>query len=80
MNLYMDTFARFKTKEQIEELMAAIAPYGHSIAEYERVQLFTLIPGDWDEAKSLIPSLGDKITNDELDMLLQEIARVKANP
>lgn len=39
MNLYMDTFARFKTRGQIDELEAIFKHYADVLAEFERVQL-----------------------------------------
>jgi hypothetical protein len=37
----------------------------------------SLCPGDHEEAKTLIPSLTDKISDDELDQLLADIGAVR---
>ena len=39
--------------------------------------IVSLCPGDHEEAKTLIPSLTEKISDDELDQLLGDITAVK---
>ena len=38
----------------------------------------SLCPGDHEEAKTLIPSIADKISDDELQQLVQDIASARA--
>jgi len=76
MQQHLDTFARFKERPQFEELDSLTVAYSQ-LEPFERAQLLTLCPGDHEEAKALIPSLANKISNDDLDQLLGDIAGVK---
>ncbi len=69
---YLDNFARFKNKESteaVERLLSAVP----GLENFERAQLGNLCCELAEEAKTLIPSLADKIGDDELQDLLNEI-------
>ena len=69
---YLDHFARFKSQEAteaVERLLSAVP----GLENFERSQLGNLCCDVAEEAKTLIPSLADKIGDDELQELLNEI-------
>ncbi|KAI9721380.1 MAG: RNA polymerase B [Chrysothrix sp. TS-e1954] len=73
---YLAVFARFKAAqnvEQVERLLSA----GGNLEGFEKSQLGTLCCETADEAKTLIPSLGNKISDADLDNLLQEITNLR---
>jgi DNA-directed RNA polymerase II subunit RPB4 len=71
---YLDHFARFKAKESVEAVERLLAARTE-LAKFERAQLGTLCCEEADEAKTLIPSLADKITDEDLQLLLTEIMK-----
>ncbi|KAI9743489.1 MAG: RNA polymerase B [Claussenomyces sp. TS43310] len=71
---YLDHFARFKRKENVEAVERLLSAH-QELAKFERAQLGTLCCEDADEAKTLIPSLSDKIKDEDLQELLNEISK-----
>jgi len=72
MQTYMDTFARFRTLgtlSQIETLMSGIP----QLESFEKAQLVTLACVESEEAKTLIPSITDKLSDDDLRALCDQI-------
>ncbi|CZS89238.1 related to DNA-directed RNA polymerase II chain [Rhynchosporium agropyri] len=72
---YLDHFARFKRKENVEAVERLLSAH-KELAKFERAQLGSLCCDSFEEAKTLIPSLQDKITDDDLQELLDEITKL----
>jgi len=73
---YLDVFARFKQKENIEAVERMLV--GHDELElFERSQLGSLCCETSEEAKTLIPSLANKISDIDLQELLDEITKLR---
>ncbi|KAF4974179.1 hypothetical protein FZEAL_8884 [Fusarium zealandicum] len=73
---YLDNFARFTQKENVEAVERLLSAH-KSLAKFERAQLGSLCCENADEAKTLIPSLADKIKDDDLQDLLDEISKLQ---
>jgi DNA-directed RNA polymerase II subunit RPB4 len=73
---YLDAFARFTQKENVEAVERLLSAY-KQLAKFERAQLGTLCCETAEEAKTLIPSLQDKISDDSLQELLDEIVKLQ---
>jgi len=71
---YLDHFARFKRKENVEAVERLLSAH-QELAKFERAQLGSLCCELAEEAKTLIPSLADKITDEDLQELLNEISK-----
>jgi DNA-directed RNA polymerase II subunit RPB4 len=94
MQAYLDTFSRFKERAQLDELESLLIPFPQlEFFERAQLRAFfpapetkeelteekvSLCPGDHEEAKTLIPSIADKISDDELQQLVQDIASARA--
>ncbi|TVY53522.1 DNA-directed RNA polymerase II subunit rpb4 [Lachnellula suecica] len=63
---------RKENVEAVERLLTA----HKELAKFERAQLGSLCCDSAEEAKTLIPSLTDKITDDDLQELLDEITKL----
>lgn len=72
---YLDHFARFKRKENVEAVERLLSAH-KELAKFERAQLGSLCCDTAEEAKTLIPSLQDKIGDDDLQELLDEITKL----
>ncbi|KAH8820295.1 HRDC-like protein [Xylogone sp. PMI_703] len=72
---YLDHFARFKRKENVEAVERLLSAH-KELAKFERAQLGSLCCDTAEEAKTLIPSLQDKISDDDLQELLDEITKL----
>ncbi|KIM97782.1 hypothetical protein OIDMADRAFT_57298 [Oidiodendron maius Zn] len=73
--IYLDHFARFKRKEKVEAVERLLSAH-KELAKFERAQLGSLCCDTAEEAKTLIPSLTDKISDDDLQELLNEITKL----
>ncbi|RDA82712.1 hypothetical protein CP532_4848 [Ophiocordyceps camponoti-leonardi (nom. inval.)] len=73
---YLDHFARFTQKENVEAVERLLSSQ-KGLAKFERAQLGSLCCENADEAKTLIPSLADKITDEDLQELLDEISKLQ---
>ncbi|KAI0000076.1 HRDC-like protein [Xylariaceae sp. FL0662B] len=71
---YLDAFARFRGKETVEAVERLLSSY-QELSKFERAQLGSLCCENADEAKTLIPSLADKISDDDLQGLLDEMGK-----
>lgn len=76
---YLATFARFKNSsstETVEKLLTDFnASASESIHPFELAQLGTLECEEAEEAKSLIPSLANKVSDAQLQNLLNELRK-----
>ncbi|KAG0647999.1 DNA-directed RNA polymerase II subunit rpb4 [Hyphodiscus hymeniophilus] len=72
---YLEHFARFKRKENVEAVERLLSAH-KELAKFERAQLGSLCCDTYEEAKTLIPSLTDKITDEDLQELLDEITKL----
>lgn len=73
---YLQLFARFKhqsTITQCESILRGV----ESLQPFERSQLGTLLPQDAEEAKTLIPSLANKIGDEQLQQLCEEMEELR---
>ncbi|KAL8795523.1 MAG: hypothetical protein Q9195_001944 [Heterodermia aff. obscurata] len=75
---YLDIFARFKAKENIEAVEQMLDTRTE-LVYFERSQLGSLCCETAEEAKLLIPSLHAKITDDDLQDLLDNIMRLRVS-
>ncbi|KAF4998817.1 DNA-directed rna polymerase ii subunit rpb4 [Fusarium heterosporum] len=73
---YLDNFARFTQKENVEAVERLLSAH-KNLAKFERAQLGSLCCEGSDEAKTLIPSLADKISDQDLQDLLDEISKLQ---
>ncbi|EOD50056.1 polymerase ii polypeptide d [Neofusicoccum parvum] len=76
MRAYLDVFSRFKDREDCDSIDNLLRTR-NDLAGFERSQLGTLCCETADEAKTLIPSLQDKISDVDLQQLLTEISRLR---
>ncbi|CAH6723849.1 DNA-directed RNA polymerase II subunit Rpb4p [[Candida] jaroonii] len=76
---YLMNFARFKNPSSTETVERLLNDFSSSASEplhpFELSQLGTLECEDAEEAKSLIPSLASKVTDAQLQTLLNELRR-----
>jgi len=72
---YLVRFARFKIKESVEAVERLLSARTE-LASFEKAQLGSLCCDTAEEAKTLIPSLVDKISDEELQELLDEITKL----
>ncbi|KAF4581182.1 RNA polymerase Rpb4 family protein [Ophiocordyceps camponoti-floridani] len=75
---YLDHFARFTQKENVEAVERLLSSH-KDLAKFERAQLGSLCCENADEAKTLIPSLADKIKDEDLQELLDEISKLQSH-
>ncbi|GAB7328299.1 hypothetical protein MBLNU13_g00302t2 [Cladosporium sp. NU13] len=68
-NAYLATFARFKGSETVQQVTSE-AETLTQLAEFERAQLA-------EEARTLIPSLEGKISDDDLQAVLDNISKLR---
>ncbi|MCJ1298400.1 RNA polymerase B [Hypocenomyce scalaris] len=73
---YLDVFARFKQKENIEAVERMLASHDE-LELFERSQLGSLCCESAEEAKTLIPSLSNKISDSDLQELLDDITKLR---
>lgn len=76
---YLATFARFKNSSSTETVEKLLTDFNSSSAEalhpFELAQLGTLECEEAEEAKSLIPSLAHKVSDAQLQNLLNELRK-----
>lgn len=76
---YLATFARFKNSSSTETVEKLLTDFSASTAEglhpFELAQLGTLECEEAEEAKSLIPSLANKVSDAQLQNLLNELRK-----
>ncbi|CAF9920999.1 MAG: hypothetical protein GOMPHAMPRED_002198 [Gomphillus americanus] len=73
---YLDIFARFKQKENVDAVERLLD--GTPFERYERSQLASLCCADADEAKTLIPSIAAKMSDEDLDTVLDQINKLRS--
>ncbi|KAK1757581.1 HRDC-like protein [Echria macrotheca] len=71
---YLDHFARFKQKEHVE-MVERLLSQRKELTKFERAQIGSLCCDSADECKTLIPSLADKISDEDLQEILDEMAK-----
>lgn len=77
MTDYLDQFSRFKARESLEEVERLLSQQYLMFAPFERAQLGSLCCDSAEEAKTLIPSIQDKISDDDLQVCLDEITKLR---
>ncbi|KAJ5336863.1 uncharacterized protein N7506_004885 [Penicillium brevicompactum] len=73
---YLDVFARFKDEENIKAVERLLNSHTE-LEMFERSQLGSLCCDNAEEAKSLIPSLQNKISDGDLQELLDELTKLR---
>ncbi|KAJ5233795.1 uncharacterized protein N7469_005561 [Penicillium citrinum] len=74
--VYLDVFARFKDEENIKAVERLLNSHTE-LEMFERSQLGSLCCDNAEEAKSLIPSLQNKIGDGDLQELLDELTKLR---
>ncbi|KAL3455266.1 hypothetical protein BJX64DRAFT_282198 [Aspergillus heterothallicus] len=73
---YLEVFARFKDEENIKAVERLLNSHTE-LEMFERSQLGSLCCDNAEEAKSLIPSLQNKISDGDLQELLDELTKLR---
>lgn len=73
--LYLTNFSRFKDQETVTAVTQLLQ--STNLHPFEISQLGSLSCEDADEAKTLIPSLGDKISDEDLERILKELSNLE---
>ncbi|KAI4253311.1 MAG: hypothetical protein L6R42_007632 [Xanthoria sp. 1 TBL-2021] len=73
---YLEVFARFKQTENIEAVERVLGAKTE-LELFEKSQLGSLCCESAEEAKTLIPSLANKISDDDLQELLNDITQFR---
>ncbi|KAK7745362.1 RNA polymerase B [Cytospora paraplurivora] len=73
---YLDAFARFKQKENVEAVERLLSSQ-KQLNKFERAQIGSLCCDSAEEAKTLIPSLVHKLDDDTLQELLDQMAKLQ---
>ncbi|KAF1823745.1 uncharacterized protein K489DRAFT_379736 [Dissoconium aciculare CBS 342.82] len=77
---YCKTFARFKDASivtQVNQISTELTQRALGITEFERAQLASLCCDSADEARTLIPSLEGKISDDQLQAVLDDMSKLR---
>lgn len=75
---YLSVFSRFRDTETVAAVEALLkAPENSDLHPFEISQLGSLACEDVDEAKTLIPSLANKKSDDELQNILNQLSRLE---
>ncbi|CAJ0957783.1 unnamed protein product, partial [Mesorhabditis belari] len=72
---YVARLSRFKNRDSIRAVRQAFAD--KSLHKFEVAQLGNLLPETAEEAKALVPSLENKMEDDELEEILKELQAKK---
>ncbi|KAJ2554172.1 RNA polymerase B [Coemansia sp. RSA 1933] len=72
---YVQKFSRYTNRDTIKEVRALLKPT--NLEGFETAQLGNLCCSEYEEAKMLIPSIGDKISDEDLDSLLKQMDSLK---
>ncbi|KZV74515.1 hypothetical protein PENSPDRAFT_194909 [Peniophora sp. CONT] len=73
---YVKTFAKFNTTDSAAAVRETLRRE-EELTQFETAQIANLCPVDADEAKSVVPSLNNKIDDDRLQNLLDEIQTLR---
>ncbi|KAJ2103664.1 RNA polymerase B [Coemansia sp. S100] len=68
-------FSRYTNRDTIKEVRALLKPT--NLEPFECAQLGNLCCSEYEEIKSLVPSIGNKISDDDLDSLLKQMDSLK---
>ncbi|QLL33768.1 hypothetical protein HG536_0F00930 [Torulaspora globosa] len=72
---YLTNFSRFRDQETVSAVIQLLKSAG--LHPFEVAQLGTLACDTADEAKTLIPSLNNKISDDDLERILKELSNLE---
>lgn len=72
---YLTNFSRFRDQETVSAVIQLLKSTG--LHPFEIAQLGSLACDTADEAKTLIPSLNNKISDDELERILKELSNLE---
>ncbi|CCF58792.1 hypothetical protein KAFR_0F01950 [Kazachstania africana CBS 2517] len=72
---YLTNFSRFRDQETVGAVIQLLKSTG--LHPFEIAQLGSLACDTADEAKTLIPSLNNKISDDELERILKELSNLE---
>ncbi|KAJ1820588.1 RNA polymerase B [Coemansia sp. RSA 2671] len=72
---YVQKFSHYTNRDTIKEARALLKPT--NLEPFECTQLGNLCCTEYDEFKLLVPSIGDKISDDDLDSLPKQLDSLK---
>ncbi|KAJ2764862.1 RNA polymerase B, partial [Coemansia nantahalensis] len=72
---YVQKFSRYTNRDTIKEVRALLKPT--ELEPFECAQLGNLCCSEYEEAKSLVPSIGSRISDEDLDSLLKQMDSLK---
>ncbi|KAI8983533.1 HRDC-like protein [Pilobolus umbonatus] len=72
---YVRSFSRFSNIESVREVRQLMGKA--ELTQFEIAQIANLCCEDAEEAKALIPSLGPKLEDEELQMMLSQMLTIK---
>ncbi|CAO3658626.1 unnamed protein product [Umbelopsis vinacea] len=73
---YVQAFSRFTNRDSVREVRGLLAK-DSNLSQFEIAQLANLCCDDSEEAKALIPSLHNKIDDDRLQELMNQMLTIK---
>ncbi|KAK3059130.1 RNA polymerase B [Extremus antarcticus] len=79
---YLKSFARFNGEQAVQQVESVSSKLvgrggGEGITGFERAQLGTLCCDTVEEARTLIPSLEGKVSDDDLQQVLDDISKLR---
>ncbi|KTW30901.1 DNA-directed RNA polymerase II subunit RPB4 [Pneumocystis jirovecii RU7] len=74
---YLNIFARFKTQESVHAAERLVLRGDPDLHSFETAQLGTLCCEEAEEARTLVPSLADKKSDEALQTLLDELSNLR---
>ncbi|ORY99899.1 HRDC-like protein [Syncephalastrum racemosum] len=72
---YVRTFTRFTNRDSVREVRQLLGK--KDMSQFEAAQLANLVCEDAEEAKALVPSLTNKISDERVQELLAEMLTIK---
>ncbi|KAH3901132.1 DNA-directed RNA polymerase II subunit RPB4 SCDLUD_002614 [Saccharomycodes ludwigii] len=75
--VYLANFSRFRDPETVTAVAQLLRSITSELHPFEIAQLGSLSCEDADEAKTLIPSLNNKISDEELERILKELSNLE---
>lgn len=74
---YLEIFSVFKEIPDAQALEGIVNVYSKELTNFEKSAIGSLVPGCADEAKTLIPSLVGKLSDEDLEDLCRQLQRLK---
>ncbi|KAF2718821.1 RNA polymerase II, partial [Polychaeton citri CBS 116435] len=74
---YLNLFARFKDLPAVQSVESYLEKLSDKLAPFEKAQLGTLCCDTAEEARTLVPSLEGKFSDDQLQQVLDDISKLR---